>query len=699
MKMKSFLLFFCKVIKHLKDSVIKRIMEASSEQKEIVKNIVNYNVIVDAVAGSGKTTTVLHISKEYKLNILLLTYNKKLRLETKKKRDALAITNLEIHTYHSFCVRHLGMKGYTDYEIRDLLSKPIDIKENLYDIIIIDEAQDLTELYYRLVCEIIKASASAKLCIMGDRYQSIYKFNKADERYIIFADELFKFNKYEWKRGTLSISYRMTKNMTEFINKCVLGTNRINSIKENGPKVKYFKINTFRSGYILENIIGVNSKDFKKEDIFILAPSVKRKGKTPSPVIRIANELTKMNIPIYIPNTDDEVLDEDILKGKIVFSTFHQAKGLERKKVIVFNFDDSYFKYYEKEADPNVCPNTIYVAITRAIENLIVINHEQNGFLPFLKHELLTEITEVYPSLDSKKPFERTNKTISEMSITGLIEHISSDVLYEAYNYFTIELMNDKKEFINILTKTKQDDLYESVSDITGIAIPAYFELVKKGKMTIRDCINGNRIAINEELKKHKIDGYHDIGSTVNPQDLLKTANLYNAWSSKCYFKLSQIKHFDWLSQENLNSGIERLSKRISDKAEFEFKIEGNVRGIDITGRIDCLDTTGIWEFKTTRELTKEHFIQLACYAYLYETTQCEVQLRRNYYLYNILSDETYQINFDLKDLKTMMELLIDQKIGKCTNTTDDAFKDRAKDLTKTSSKKISKFDPSEFDF
>ena len=63
------------------------------------------------------------------------------------------------------------------------------------------------------------------------------------------------------------------------------------------------------------------------------------------------------------------------LKGKIVFSTFHQSKGRERKVVLVFNFDQSYFKYYGKELDPNVCPNELYVATTRAQEHLSLFHH------------------------------------------------------------------------------------------------------------------------------------------------------------------------------------------------------------------------------------------------------------------------------------------------------------------------------------
>ena len=44
------------------------------------------NVIVDSVAGSGKTTSIIYIAKSLKKKrILLLTYNSKLKIETKER--------------------------------------------------------------------------------------------------------------------------------------------------------------------------------------------------------------------------------------------------------------------------------------------------------------------------------------------------------------------------------------------------------------------------------------------------------------------------------------------------------------------------------------------------------------------------------------------------------------------------------------
>ena len=70
----------------------------SNEQIDIINKLENYNVIVDSVAGSGKTTTNLYIAKYFKnKKILLLTYNSKLKMETREKVKLLEINTLFFH--------------------------------------------------------------------------------------------------------------------------------------------------------------------------------------------------------------------------------------------------------------------------------------------------------------------------------------------------------------------------------------------------------------------------------------------------------------------------------------------------------------------------------------------------------------------------------------------------------------------------
>jgi superfamily II DNA or RNA helicase len=126
----------------------------SSEQEYIISQVLNNNIIIDCVAGSGKSSSVLFIAKQYpNLNILALTYNAQLKNETRKKTKDLK--NLTIHSYHSFCTTFYDKSAYTDHVMNEVINtnrQPVNIIN--YDIIIADEAQDITPLFYRLLGKI-----------------------------------------------------------------------------------------------------------------------------------------------------------------------------------------------------------------------------------------------------------------------------------------------------------------------------------------------------------------------------------------------------------------------------------------------------------------------------------------------------------------------------------------------------------------
>jgi superfamily I DNA and RNA helicase len=68
----------------------------SKEQHDILELVrIGGNINIDAVAGSGKTTTSLYIAKNNPhRQILLLTYNAKLKLETREKAKQLGLSNI-----------------------------------------------------------------------------------------------------------------------------------------------------------------------------------------------------------------------------------------------------------------------------------------------------------------------------------------------------------------------------------------------------------------------------------------------------------------------------------------------------------------------------------------------------------------------------------------------------------------------------
>jgi hypothetical protein len=665
----------------------------TEEQQNIILNLKNgYNVLVDSVAGSGKTTTNLGIAQEFSdKNILLLTYNAKLKFETREKCVKMGIKNMEVHSYHSFCVKNLDKTCFTDSGMIKMLKDEnkmdkIYQKKFHYDIILIDEAQDMTPLYFEIISILFSLNQSDFLIgIIGDQNQSIFDFNKADARFIKFGKEIFDFNKKIWKENKLSISFRITNEMANFINYACLGQNRIRANKK-GEKPLYLVTDSF--GETMDNDIFILIKDLLKKyqsnDFFILAPSLKN-AKSPCRVLE--NKLKKeLKIPIYVPVSDEEKIDEEVVKNKMVFSTFHQVKGLERKVVIIYNFDKSYFDYFKKDKNPKEFPNELYVACTRALDKLILIHHYQNEYLPFLNQHFVKSMCDFRQK--SKLKVFHSNKTKNQdTNVTDLIKHLPQEVINTAMEFLNIQVIQKKNSLINIPIKTTQETGDESVSEITGIAIPTYFEYKLKNKSTIlEELLNDNEKTeeiefIDDEETDNKDNKKLNQLDLENPEDLLYLSNLWNTKKSGYFFKQYQIQNYDWLSKEHLDKSYSRLNKlNLDESSQFEVKLNlentPELYNRNLIGYLDCISINKIYEFKCVKELSSEYFLQVALYQYLLQTVmkKKDININMEFYLYNVLSDEMYQITSSYENICQLTKFLIESKYFNKKSLTDEAF-------------------------
>jgi superfamily I DNA/RNA helicase len=105
-------------------------MQLTAEQNDIIQS--TGNIKINAVAGSGKTTTIIEYAKARPASakILYLAFNKSVKLEAVKKFADKGLNNVNIETAHSLAYKHIvwqhGFKvrpyGYKTYEIAELLN-------------------------------------------------------------------------------------------------------------------------------------------------------------------------------------------------------------------------------------------------------------------------------------------------------------------------------------------------------------------------------------------------------------------------------------------------------------------------------------------------------------------------------------------------------------------------------------------------
>jgi hypothetical protein len=652
----------------------------SDEQTAIINFIGNgHNVVGDCVAGSGKTTSVLLIAQAYpEKRILQVTYNKALKIEVRTKAVRLGINNLEVHTYNSLCVKYYNREGYNNDKLRQSVEKnaaPLSALPTV-DLLVLDETQDMNPLFYGLVRKFMTDSPSpiGQMLVLGDKFQSIYGYIGADARFLTLCHEI-------WGRKflplSLSTSYRVTNQIAAFVNDAMVGHKRISAVR-NGPAVQYIVCDTFKyARSIAQKLIGlITFGKLRADDIFVLAPSIKSQN---TPMRAVENMLVSYKIPCFYPVSDEAQLDEDIIEGKVVFSTFHQSKGRERKFVIVFNFDNSYFRFYAPTADPSRCPEILYVATTRASETLMLVHNNRDEPLPFLQKSMSELMAAPYVAFEQHGPFRVAEPRVGPAIVrhttspTELTKHLK-DTNISLLSAILEQVMTVEREAaykVDVPSRIVFDGgNTEDVSDINGIAIPAIYEARIHGSSTIERFVRQEYDALMQgDQHAFLRKAYNKIGVEVKSNvGYIRLAILYVSFIEKIYNKISQITRHDWLTKDMVDECCAVLDSYLTADATFEENVEGETSAfpefgcVTLKGRLDTLDDEKIMEIKCVDALGIEHKLQLLVYAWMWKNFYESGHGSREFKIVNIRTGEVWKLDGDSPLLDEALHILLSNK-------------------------------------
>jgi hypothetical protein len=706
-------------------------MLLSDEQNHIIDELnKGKNVIVCAVAGSGKSSTVLSAAAQMPdRQFIQVTYNASLRLEIKEKVEQLGLTNIEIHTYHSLAVRYYLPNCFTDAGLRRILYHNIAPRDEiaLVDVLVIDEAQDMTLLYYQIIQKYIRDmlnySAKIQLLILGDELQSLYEFKGSDARFLTLAESIWKncpfLRTNEFSKCTMKMSYRITDQICAFVNDVMIGQQRMNSCRSDEP-VKY--VRNSRTNLEKTVVFEVNrlmAAGAKPSDFFILGASVKS---AKSVVRKMENVLVSQGIPCYVPMMENENIDDRVIDGKIVFSTFHSVKGRQRPYVFIVGFDNSYFEFYARTLPTDRCPNTLYVGATRASKALFLLegdNFAGDRPLPFLKlshHEMRAQ-PYIHFKGQPRSIFYADERVVPESinlidkhfeTPTNMIKFIPESVIEEISpiidRIFIREQVLDVGDFdIPAVIQTK-GGFHEEVSDLNGVAIPAmyYDELTNRysGKTDsnilltiIKQTLNGLKSNEHTYLRE-LVDGLDE--SSQNIADYLYLANIYVATQEKLYFKLKQIgrDEYGWLSSKHVEKCIARLESVISGECsdvcpniedtilsptmEEEHKLIDAAldpffenKKFRFTARTDIITPKTVWEIKCTSKISVDHLLQVVIYAWLWTVTRNE---EKDFKILNIKTGEIMRLSCSRADLDYIVVSILQGKYLEHEPISDEEF-------------------------
>ncbi|UZO80523.1 UvrD-helicase domain-containing protein [Aquimarina sp. ERC-38] len=287
-------------------------------------------------------------------------------------RDYYKLAIPIIEQYQSYCTN----RSYLDFN--DMITRTISLFKNhneiadkfreKFEYILVDEFQDVNNLQVGLI-KLLLTDNNQLFCV-GDDWQSIYGFRGSNVDYIVNFKE--HFDKSEIIK--LSMNYRSTEHIVGASNE-VIKHNKfkvdkdVRSNKKSSSKIHIYagKDEAKNIEYVLEQVMKLKDKGYKKEDILFLY------------------RRNKMFDPYFERFKQERIF----VSGK----TIHASKGLEAKAVFIIGLtegsggfpdiwmEDRIYQIIKKSNHDLLLEEErrlFYVAITRAKDDLFLITEKGN---------------------------------------------------------------------------------------------------------------------------------------------------------------------------------------------------------------------------------------------------------------------------------------------------------------------------------
>ncbi|CAL5226407.1 g9256 [Coccomyxa viridis] len=270
--------------------------------------------------------------------------------------------------------------------------------------VFLDEAQDLNLERYKVIDSLM---ANKAMMVVGDPRQCIYQG-------LFHADPtLMTRFRSDWVHRTLSTSYRLTKQMAEFVNAGFQYPSLPPMTSGNtydGPKPTLVVIHggmeepdAFKMcrdsllNSLIAMILHIIDGGAAPGTIAVLSPTKKSGSAAAHLMNRLRTHLERLHVPTYLnsreydsPDTGGHARRETLYLG-----TCHSFKGSERDHVLLINFYVAPGAYTRldssKEENPDLM-NLLYVACTRARRSLHIVES--------CHYPKATRVTEILGHLD-----------------------------------------------------------------------------------------------------------------------------------------------------------------------------------------------------------------------------------------------------------------------------------------------------------
>ena len=549
------------------------LIHLSDEQTLFVnKALSGQNILVDACIGSGKTTAIQHLCSMFPetMQILYLTYNKLLKLDAK---DKIKNKNVTVTNYHGFTYGILMRNGIQS-NINDAIQLFNKIKPSIkaYDVLIIDEYQDIEQEFSELLEYIKAANPAMQIIAVGDMAQKIFDRTTLDVP--AFMEEFLGCHIKLSFTKCFRLSAGLAERLGRIWGKEIVGVNDSCVVEE----MTLLEVTHFLSMQAPRDILCLGART--------------------GDMTNVLNELENSYADIFNKKTvyasiaeKDSLGKSEPSKTAAIFTTFDSSKGLERKICVVFDYTESYWDVRVKKPQQKyeILRNIFCVAASRGKEHIIFV---ANG-------EALLSEKAISMNPDSAKKYEKT-VNISEMFDFKYQEDIESC-------YALLECVKIPVEDTSVIAIKPTDDLID-LSPCIGTYQEAVF-------------FSQDQYNIDEEIelyyKTHKKGKKDDDALQLSLDEKI----LYlTALETKQERYQKQVK-IPFVSESERTEIINRLSKvfirdeKVQVPCEIPFYEENSEQEcFKALGLCDVLKDKTVYELKFVSELSHIHFLQCACY-------------------------------------------------------------------------------------
>lgn len=569
--------------------------ELSDEQMYFVKKAVEgNNILVDACIGSGKTTSIQYLCNQLPetKRILYLTYNKLLKLDAKNK---IKNKNATVTNYHGFAysiLRRCGITpGYAD-SVQLFIKGDYPIPR--YDVLIIDEYQDIEQEFAELLLYVQEKNPEIQIIAVGDMAQKIYD--------------------------------KTTLNVQEFIQKFL------------GEHIEIEFTNCFR---LSDDLAGLLGRVWKKK-ITGVNPNCKvefmtkeeatdfLKNQEPKDILCLGAHRGDMTSVLNSLEADcPERFNKKTVFAKIreteggttepnsktaIFTTYDSSKGMERPICMVFDWTYKYWitRIRMPDVSYQILRNVFCVAASRGKQQIIFVSDSEN--------DLLTE--------------EELSTDISGRALSGLIS------INEMFDFKYKERIEEAYNLLEIKQATVDN------SDDSDIQIRDHDELID-----LSPCIGLYQMA--SYFKKYDIDKDISQFFEVNHDNKIKKDVVHDlSLDEKILYLVSlQTKHNRYRVQVTLplvevqdsNKLHDRLSLLLNPNEEVQvesvipFYDKNGILQFEAVGFADVMKEKTLFEIRYIEEFSHEHFLVCASYMIAQEAESA--------FLWNIRDNRIYSVS------------------------------------------------------